>query len=420
MDPFTRLPPELIVQIIVCIADFSAAENVILASPRVKAVFQGQPTIIQELIQSDPVTSLPEIQKLLHDISLIQTSLVQCDSLTDYQLKRDKTTAVEYTGELSTCIIHLAARTQRLACACLSLVQNNLVSALSKCEVPTISVFDRLLKASEPFSFTEEYRVYCSLWHLQHYSALRQAATGRWGWDETSIQGLDAYITWNKIYYLTGTEIIWTAAALLSDLGLTPIYGHHPFQHHQPRLAQDPEGEESSRGSWSFPGDTPLPFFPSFNLPPAQDISQPSRIWASPPPPDKTEATEAWQLIAERRTLHPRQCLLFSGATSSVALEREPISYALVDFRPWRRLGMPIWDEWRMYRLGLFNFPRSPGQVVPTPDGGILDVVPRDPEERARVPLVDYLGRLLALVGARRPSKKTQGYIGGFWVDVVP
>ncbi|KAL4867880.1 hypothetical protein BDV12DRAFT_170488 [Aspergillus spectabilis] len=420
MDPFTQLPPELIVKIIVRITDFSAAESIILASPWVKAVFQGQPTIIQELIQSDPITSLPEIQKLLHDISLIQTSLVQCDSLTDYQLKSDKTTAVEYTEELLTCIIHLAARTQRLACACLALIQSNFVSALSKCEVPTISVFDRVRKASEPFSFTEEYRVYSSLWHLQHYSSLRQAATGRWGWDEMSIQGLDAYTPWNKIYYQTGTEKIWTTAALLSDLGLTPIYGHHPFQHHEPRLAQDPEGEESSRGSWSFPEHTPLPFFPSFDLPPAHDISHPSRIWASPPPPDKTEGTEAWCLIAERRTLHPRQCMLFSRASSSLTREREPISQAFVDFRPWRRLGMPIWDEWRMYKLGLFNFPRNGGEVIPTPDGGILDVYPRDPEERARVPLVDYPGRLLGLIGARRPREKTQGYIGGFWVDVVP
>ncbi|KAL4862679.1 hypothetical protein BDV12DRAFT_178490 [Aspergillus spectabilis] len=418
MDPFTRLPPELIVKIIVRVADFSAAESVILASPWVKAVFQGQPTIIHELIQSDPITSLPEIQKLLHDISLIQTSLVQCDSLTDYQLKSDKTTAVEYTEELSTCIIHLAARTQRLACACLALIQSNFVSALSKCEVPTISVFDRVQKASEPFSFTEEYRVYSSLWHLQHYSSLRQAATGRWGWDESSIQALDAYITWNKIYWRT--ERIWTTAALLSDLGLPLIYGHHPFQHYQPRLAQDPEGEESSRGAWTFPEDTPLPFFPSFNLPPAQYISNLSRIWASPPPPDKTEGTEAWDLIPEHRKFQPPHCMLFSRETSSLTRGWEPTSHAFIDFRPWRRLGIPIWDSWRMYKLGLFDMSRNGGEVVPTPDGGILDVYPRDPEERARVPLVDYHGRFLALVGARRPRKKTQGYIGGFWIDVVP
>jgi hypothetical protein len=33
------------------------------------------------------------------------------------------------------------------------------------------------------------------------------------------------------------------------------------------------------------------------------------------------------------------------------------------------------------------------------------------------VPLVDYTGRLLALVGVQRPAEKL---VGGFWREVVP
>ncbi|KAJ5197584.1 hypothetical protein N7449_008063 [Penicillium cf. viridicatum] len=42
------------------------------------------------------------------------------------------------------------------------------------------------------------------------------------------------------------------------------------------------------------------------------------------------------------------------------------------DARPWRGLGMPIWDLWRLYCLGLWSaiypFGRHPGPI-PTPDG---------------------------------------------------
>jgi hypothetical protein len=165
--------------------------------------------------------------------ALLQTSnsLLQSRSLLDCQQKYGDNPTIEDTEELSTCILELVARTQRLACACLSLIQHKMVSALAQSENPKLSTPDRIQKGSEPFSSTEEYRVYCSIWHLQHYSTLRKAATERWNWDEASIQGLDAYNTWTEIDWRTGNERIWTTAALLSDLGLPPIYRHHPFQH---------------------------------------------------------------------------------------------------------------------------------------------------------------------------------------------
>ncbi|RDW64457.1 uncharacterized protein DSM5745_09868 [Aspergillus mulundensis] len=212
-------------------------------------------------------------------------------------------------------------------------------------------------------------------------------------------------------------ERIWTTGALLSDLGLTPTYAHYPFQHEQSQLAHDPEGQESSRGAWTFPEETPPPFFALFDLPPS---SNPPRVWAPPRPPTKTKGTETWQLTAERRTSVPRQCMLVSQASSALSRGRRLVSPALVDFRPWRRLGMPIFDSWRMHLLRLFDFPRNPGDVVPTPDNGFLEVVPRDPEAQARVPLADYTGRLLALVGAQREDDYKYGVFGSVRREVVP
>ncbi|KAL4765636.1 uncharacterized protein BDW70DRAFT_147265 [Aspergillus foveolatus] len=335
MDTFTRLPPELIVQIILHLADFSAVQNLLSASESVRAVFGAQPIIIQGLIRSDSIASLPEIQKLCLNTALLQTSssLPQSRSLLDYQQKYGDNPTIEYTEELSTCILDLAARAQRLACVCASLIQHKMVSALAQCENPKISNPDRIQRASEPLSFAEEYRIYCSIWHLQHYSTPRKAATERWNWDEASLQD-----------WRTGTERIWTTAALLSDL----------------------EGEESSRVAWTFPHETPLPLFSSFDMPPAQHTSNPSRLWTPLPPPRKTEATDTRRLTAERRGSPPLQC----------TRERRPSSPALVDFRQWRRLGVAIWDTWGL-------------------------------EEEARVPLVDYVGRWLALIKVKRAREYT-------------
>lgn len=416
MDSFARLPPELITQIIIYIADFSAVESIISASPQVHAVFQAQPSIVRDLIQADPITSFPEIQKLCNNISLIHSSLAQCPDLAHYQQACDRIPNFGYTEAL--CMLRLAAQTQRLACTCLTLIQNNLVSAL--CEVPagSLSGPDRVRKVREPFSWTEEYRVYSSLWHLQHYSYLRKAATERWGWDQASIQTLDAYDDWNKIIDIRNMERFWTVAALLSDLGLNPSYGHYPFQHKQRYLAQDLEGEESSRAAWTFPRGTPPPFFSSFNLPPSRYLTSGNGppFWSPPPPPPETEATDAWWLTPKYRSWNPRHVSYLQLAASSASLDRQPKSYSLLNLKPWRRLGMTTWDTWRIYTLGLFDFNRR--EAMPTPDGGLLEATPRDERVLQQTPVIDYVSRWLALIGEPRRQVRST-WIGGLLREYV-
>ncbi|PLB44467.1 hypothetical protein P170DRAFT_480227 [Aspergillus steynii IBT 23096] len=401
MDPFIKLPPELIAKVLVYTADFSAVGSIISASPRVNTVFRAQPTIIRNLLLCDPIAILPEIQNMCHNISLIQTRSAEFPSVVDYQQRCENPPPIEYTEELSIFILHLAARTQRLACACLTLIQQNFVSALTGIPAGDISASDRVKIACEPFSFAEEYRVYSSLWHLQHYASLREAATERWHWDEISMHGLHAYNKWNDTDFRRA-EKMWTTAALLSDLGLSPIYGHHPFQDQERFLAQDPEGEESSRAAWTFPEETPLPFFRSFDLPPGRDMTRSySLIWTPPSPPPDTEVNKAWALRAESRPWLPRHVGEFRRASTLASLERVPCSYHFVAFKRWRRLGLVIWDAWRVYRLGLFEgVPRRPGEVIPTPEGGHLTVIPDDPGEREQQLLrVNYVSRWLALIG---------------------
>ncbi|CAG8119320.1 unnamed protein product [Penicillium nalgiovense] len=60
-------------------------------------------------------------------------------------------------------------------------------------------------------------------------------------------------------------------------------------------------------------------------------------------------------------------------------------------FRPWRHLGIVIWDSWRMCTVGLFNFHfRNPWLYPPNPDGSVREGGHVEPGRTAR---------LLALVG---------------------
>ncbi|KAH8430880.1 uncharacterized protein LDX57_008544 [Aspergillus melleus] len=234
------------------------------------------------------------------------------------------------------------------------------------------------------------------------------------------MRGLDAYNEWNDTNFRRA-EKMWTTAALLSDLGLSPMYGHHPFQHQQRFLAQDPEGEESSRAAWTFPDETPLPTFRSFDLPPGRDTTRSSPVWTPPSPSPQTESAKAWCLSIDYRSWLPRHTDIFQRSSTSVSLNREPSSYSFVNFKQWRRLGLVIWDAWRMHRIGLFEGPpRRPDEVIPTPDGGFLPVLPRDPEERTRIPRVDYPARWLTLIGEKPPYERRRGMIGGRWVDYIP
>ncbi|KAI9035572.1 uncharacterized protein KD926_003232 [Aspergillus affinis] len=251
MDPFTQLPPELLARILVYTADFSAVESIITASP-------------------------------------------QCG--------------------LSGSAYH-SARTQRLACVCLTLIQQNFVSALNGIDAGDIPASHRVNTARESFSFTEVYRVYSSMWHLRHHSSLREAARC-WNWDETSMRGLDAYNEWNDTD-VRRAEKMWTTAALLSD------------------LAQDPEGKESSRAAWTFPDETPLPLLQSFDLPPGRDMTRPPLIWSPPSPPPDTEATEAWSLRAASRPWLPQHDGAFEHSSVVASHQREPFSYSFVNFKQW-------------------------------------------------------------------------------------
>ncbi|RDW81443.1 uncharacterized protein DSM5745_05000 [Aspergillus mulundensis] len=376
MDLFGRLPPELIHQIIFYLADFPDVESIVSASPRVSAVLHARPKLAHDLLRANSITGTPEIQRICYHTAFIDAGLIRCTDLRHYQYACRSMPIGSYAEAL--CIIKLAARIQRLACACLSLSQENFVTAVGKHPALGELASERAQLVNTSFTWMEEYRVYWALWRLQHYSELRKAAKGRWGWDETSVENLDAYLVWNFIDERLA-ERMWTVAALLSDLGLEAVYGHYSLQDkpevltqypysERDFLSQDSEGQESSLAAWTFPRNTPIPFIPLLDLPSptghGRSTTKPSSIWIPPPEPGKDADTIIWRLINEYTSTeqeHLGELRLIARVDSSL---RRP-SYTMADMKPWRRLGIALWDTWRMSGAGLSSLPSPNGVTAP-------------------------------------------------------
>lgn len=186
---------------------------------------------------------------------------------------------------------------------------------------------------------------------------------------------LEEYHTWNSIDCLTA-EIIATVAAVLADLGLSPIYSY-PYQG---------EYEESLQGVWWYPIETPPPLFLSFDLERSMDIT----FWPSPSIPRSDSVTEAWHLSPGCCGKAPSQMAMYKDWARVLAYQGSNPNYTLLRIQPYRRLGVLVWDVWRMYSTGLMQW--NNGEQTETPDGGLTGV--------QHVALQEWHSRWITLAGS--------------------
>jgi hypothetical protein len=353
MDPFEKLPPELIHDIITLTADFVGVESLLRISPRVRAVFHAQPRIVVlDLIDANPITTMPDVQQLCRNISLIQTPSTKPADFDEYRRICENISSVLPEDLTNAEIYHIlqhAARIQRLACRCLHTMQQNFIAAVE----PSCAE-----AAGKPLLWLEEYRVYWALWHLQHYSYLRNAAMGRWGWSSESLAKLDEYTTVRGIHSSFLSEHFWTVAAVLADLGLgPPSYGHHTGTATDTKDDCSSPNEEPEWASWQYPDSTPLPFFASLDLPAHWPDAYP--IWCAPPLPK--DASTPPDQRAEKRlniTVPTRLYRLYSRVLSRHG--QGSAYWDMMRFAPYRRLGVVFWSSYRMLEAGLLR-----GQSLP-------------------------------------------------------
>lgn len=399
------LPAEIIQKIISYTADFTGMESLLSASSWVNTIFQAQPRrITLDLIKSNPITTMPEIQQLLRNIAIIESPSTSCTNLENYlhicmindndstrsgapDLLPDQITTPQIFH-----IIHIAANIQCLACMCLYIIQQNFISAVTNSLGSAASQ-----RAAEPIVWIEEYRVCWTLWHLQHYSALRKTAKYRWRWPNESVKKLaDTYTTLNNISAIL-PEQMWTVSAILADLGLRPLYGHSTNKKKENEDEEEGHEEESSEAAWEFPTETPIPFFSSLELPPHHSDYP---TWSPPPVPDaNSKIEETWSRTPRHRFVGSNPAGMIRAHTNLISRYPgfEQSWREIRQIRPFRRIGVMLWNRWRMYSVGLYSS-ISRGREVCTPDG---DVVQADDFQLSPY---DVISRWLALVGKPPPD----------------
>ena len=380
MGLFERLPAELISLIIQNTADFATVDNLLSVSRQARAVFRANSrAIIQDLILSNSITSQPEIKKLVTGIAIIHHPSICCTSHYEYMQLANGEGTLEYAlllcqrnADLARCILRIAAQIQRLACICLSTLRQTFVTAVGTSP-------SRAQRASEPFSYIEEYRAYWALWHLRCYSDLRKAADPtasasinstesasicqKWMWSREDIKKLDAYNDLSEIDKLR-VENIWTVAVILVELGARSW---------SPKDGESAVLEFASRTVWGRDRSILIPFFSSFGLAQSVEKDHRSRFWCPSHPPIGDPVTKAWKLTLPYCEEPPGQTTLFRSLQSRTFVGKPgPRFYSpMHDMLPYRRSGALLWDSWRMYSTGLMrNMSRG---RRPIPGGGSVE-----------------------------------------------
>ncbi|PWY83665.1 hypothetical protein BO94DRAFT_536359 [Aspergillus sclerotioniger CBS 115572] len=349
MDPFQRLPVEIIKSIVHHIPDFVGVESLLLVSARVKAVFQYDPCAVDldDLLASTYLLAMPDVPSTFRHVALIHRQSVSASS-DDGDIESASENSPMGSATLLH-MIHTAAQIQRQACACLLTMRRKFCTSVETHLATSIVNED----FAGPFSFIEECRAYWALWHLRHYSDLHKLARERINSPDNTkiIQKLKTYASWNgptALHYRA--EEIWAIAATLSDLGL---YASQQKEPSQDRLSRPPR--------------VPLPLFTSFQFPP-QAENHP--VWCPPPVPEHTTVNEAWDRIVR----HPEDSsrgTLFYHQLLSILQVYGLASPAIQDMPPFRRLGVFIWDCWRLYSAGLKFITEN----IPAPNGGVVQAM---------------------------------------------
>ncbi|KAJ5357457.1 hypothetical protein N7541_004615 [Penicillium brevicompactum] len=217
MDLFSWLPAKLILEILSYTDDITSVDSLTSASPHVSAVLKARPSIAQNLLLAAPSMCHAEIKQLTYSIAIINTSHYR-DNASWWQACE---MPAQLDGNTSLQMIHIISETQHLASLCLSRMQENLLKTLKKVipeyQLPRVTPY-----AEGPISELELERVIIALLHLKRFSSLRRAATKTWHWPALSEQELNSYNAASAVDQQA--EMIWTIAAILTDLGLNPSY----------------------------------------------------------------------------------------------------------------------------------------------------------------------------------------------------
>ena len=360
MDPFSTFPPEVIVSILEFCADFASLDGLLRTSTRADQVFGVYyKTITERVMKNCPILShglqyeFRNIVLLESDATFTPSSLPELldgaytTSIVPLSLPTDSSFgAVRKTISIAASICHAAS-------ACIHILLDRLMIAEPRRVVGSTSnsvewIQGRLSEPpSEPIrityhppSWAETYRTHRILWTLATFSSVLHAANSRWDWsleDKNSFTERYVKECWLK-WRLQELQTIAECLAVIYPSETISLDNRFPFLVTIPSLEKSPS-------------------------------TAPARL-ILPTPSKNPAADQDWEQIYWRAGRQNGAVGTYRNHLRFHQYVMHPLKY--VDFQAFRRLGIPIWDNWRLYLIGLINRPRDI-----CPDSSVFDDLPQ-------------------------------------------
>ncbi|KAJ5523186.1 hypothetical protein N7513_012730 [Penicillium frequentans] len=352
MDPFAKLPIEIIWQILESCCDFTSLDGLQQISSRVKEAFNGAfKKITENVLRNCSFTSNGLDYYFIFLASILSTSYTPQALLAElagspwtWNIERPISLSTTHSLAAVHQTINTAARIHLTACACLQRFINRLESAQPRRPMASITEAvdwwhnghpppkgGELIQFDvDPPSWIECYRAHRGLWKLDLLDQIHNAATNHWLW---SAHDLDCFTKQylELIQYPGGIEEIQTVSECVVDLYSSKPNSSKPkiLSHRDPYLV-------------TVPSPTDLTIQTCWPLPNIQD-TQVDMKWCRVPEAVKVRNGVLGSFNCLRRGEKGR---------GWNALWK-------VDFKAYRRLGIPLWDKWRLYQMRLMHQSRS-------------------------------------------------------------
>ncbi|KAJ5880213.1 uncharacterized protein N7473_011266 [Penicillium subrubescens] len=358
MDPFSIFPPEVILSILEFCTDFASLDGLLRTSARADQVFgKYYKTITERVMKNCLILShglqyefrmiiLLELEKTSFTLSSLPVVLDSINTPSDVPLS----VPADHSLRAVRKAVSIAGNICYAASACLHVMMDRLMAAEPRRVVGSPSAVEWIEGSlsevqSEPIriryhppSWAETYRTHRILWALAIFSCVLHAANTRWDW---SLEDKDSFIErYTRVGLTWRPEQLKTIAECLCILNPSEA------------IALDHR----------FPFMVTIPSF----------LHSPARL-IIPNPPERNQAVDKdWEKIYR---LAGRQ----NGAIGTYRQllrvhwpPRPPLQSG--DLRVFRRLGIPIWDDWRLHLIGLIDRPSDSNCL----DSSVFDYLPKE------------------------------------------
>ncbi|KAJ5504121.1 hypothetical protein N7463_006995 [Penicillium fimorum] len=330
MDPFAKLPTEIILLILESCCDFTSLDGIQQISLRAEQAFNiSYKTVAEHVLKNCPLTSEGLYNEFTLLASFESTSftptalLEQLDSLSGGALQPVSISTINSLAAVRQAV-STAAKVHHTACTCLQHLFDRLETAKPRRSIaPAANLTERMHGrlpetsgetfhlAIYPPSWTESHRTHRSLWNLELFRHIHNAASTRWSWSTHDLDFFaEQYVEWCRLEWeLDGIQ---TISECVVDLCFTEPTS---LSHRLSFLIAIPS-----------PADLVL-----------------RACWPLPVAPTDTQA----DLTSGRcqSTVKGRNNVLHYD-TSGEKGPHEPLWK--LDFREFRRLGIPLWDGCRL------------------------------------------------------------------------